>query len=162
MAQTHLYRKQELFTSMVAGVTMVGTGNKASFAPQQPVNIVRWGVIATVAFTGAPVVALDKRPVVGSDAGRVDGTTIAGVDVAGGTLTPGTLAVGKGAYREVNQVPGPFKLNPGEEAVFDVTTAAGAGTALFWLEYEEEGFTGDATLTSLAQNRLANMTKKSS
>lgn len=162
MAQTNLYRKQEIFTGMVAGVTMVGTGNKASFAPSQPVNIVRWGVEATVAFTGAPVIALDKRPIVGSDTGRVDGTTTAGVDVAGGTLTPGTLAIGKGAYREVNQNPGPFKLNPGEEAVFEVTTAATAGTGIFFLEYEEEGFTGDPILTSLSQNRIANMTKKSS
>lgn len=158
MAQTHLYRDFIVFTA----ASIATTGDKATFTPAMPVNVVRWGVIATVAFTGAPVLTLDKRVTAGSDTGRVNGATASGVDTAGGSLTPGTLAAGKGAYREVNQVPGPFKLAPGEEAVFEVTTAAGAGTAFFYVEYELEGFTGDAGLTLAQGNRIANMTKKSS
>lgn len=162
MASTHLYRNTDIAAALVAGVSIATTGDKASFAPSQPVNVVRWGCIATVAITGAPVITLDKRVTLLSDTGRVNGATAAGVDTAGGTLTPGTLAVGKGAYREVNQVPGPFKLAPGEEAVFEVTTAATAGTVVFFVEYEAEGFNGDAGLTLAQGNRIANMTKKTS
>jgi len=160
MSSLHLYRRSDMSQAVTAAVSVATTGDKANLVAVVPINIVRWGFIATVALTGAPVFALDKRITVGSDTGRVNAATSGGDDTAGGTLTPGTLAAGAGAFREVNQVPGPFKLNPGEEAIFEVTTAAGAGSGYFFAEYEEEGFAGDATLPAAEENRLVHMTKK--
>lgn len=163
MASTHLYRA----FSISAQVALTTTGDKFTFSPAVPVNIVRWGVIADALIdVGAGmVIALDHRVTFGSDTGRVNGATSAGKDTAGGTLSTGTtdVAQGKGLYREVNQVPGPFKLAPGEQAVFEVTDAADtAGTGFLWLEYEVEGFAGTGETTVAAGNRLANMTKKTS
>ena len=163
MASTHLYRDYVVS----AQVALNSTGDKFTFTPGGPVNIVRWGVIADALIdVGAGAVfTLDYRPTAGSDTGRVNGSTSAGDDTAGGSLSTGTtdVAAGKGIYREVNQVPGPFKLAPGEQAVFEVTDAADtAGTGFVFIEYEVEGFTGDPALTTLAQNRIVNMTKKAS
>lgn len=161
MAQTHLYRD----FAISAQVALTTTGDKFTFSPAMPVNIVRWGVIADALIdVGAGmVIALDHRPLFGSDTGRVDGATAAGVDTAGGTLSTGTTDVpaGKGIYREVNQVPGPFKLDVGEQAVFQVTDAADtAGTGFLFVEYEVEGFNGDPGMTVAQGNRIGNMTKK--
>lgn len=152
------------FAAMDAGVSIATTGDKASYIVGQPYNVVRWGIIATVSVTGSPVIKLDRRPTAGSDTGRVAGAVVAGVDTAGGTLTPGALTAGKVAYHNVI-VPatgpglgatGGFQINPGEELVWTVSTAAVAGTVKFFVELEEVPFVGDANVGSAANNSSSN------
>lgn len=143
--------------SPASAATMNATGDKFTFTPAKPVDVVRWGLIATVAMTGSAVVALDHRPTAGSDTGRVDGAVDAnGVDTAGGTITAGAVAQGKGVYHNLSS---PLRVDVGEEVVVQVTTAAGAGSAVPFVEYIERPFVGDA---NSGDSRIANMTKKAS
>jgi hypothetical protein len=147
-------------TAMVTGVSIASTGDKASFAPSVPVNVLRWGIIATTTFTGAPVITMDFRPTISSDTSRVTGATSGGVDTAGGTLTPGTLAAGKQSYRNVKQAAASglsstgtpaatgIQVLPGQELVAKVGTAAGAGAGVFFWEYEELPAQGAAWTTN--------------
>ena len=137
-----------------SAVALNSTGDKFTFTPAKPVDIVRWGLVSTVAVTGSPVVALDKRPTSGSDTGRVDGSTSNGVDTAGGNMSPGAVSQGKGVYHNLSS---PLSVDPGEEAVLQVTTAAGAGSAVAFVEYIERPFVGDA---KSGNSRIANMTAK--
>lgn len=137
-----------------AATSIASTGDKFTFTPTKPVDVVRWGFIADVAVTGSPVIAMDKRPTAGSDTGRVDGATASGVDTAGGSISPGAISQGKGVYHNLS---GLLSVNPGEQLVAQVTTAAGAGTGTFFVEYYERSFVGDA---KSGQNRIANMTAK--
>lgn len=147
--------------AVVAGVSIATTGDKASFAPTKPVNVLRWGIIATTTFTGAPVITMDFRPTISSNTARVTGATSGGVDTAGGTLTPGTLAAGKGRFRNVRQAAASglsstgtpaasgIQVQPGQELVANVGTAAGAGAGVFFWEFEELPAQGVAWTTNM-------------
>lgn len=116
------------------------------WAPSKPVQIVRWGFIATTTVNdGANALKLrgDFRPTAGSNAGRVNGvtTTVAASsgynaagqpalfsDTAGGTLTltPSATQVvaGQGVYHQVNpQTAGATGVYPAP----DTSPGAGAG-----------------------------------
>lgn len=167
MASTFLMRHTKVIPDDGHGtpVTLTTAADKGTFAPARPVNIVRWGIIVTTLLdVGAGAVfALDFRPTIGSDTGRVDGAVSAGVDTAGGTITTGTtdVAVGKGLYHDVNP---PLKVDPGEQVVFQAVDAPDTGGAGFlFIEYEEEGFSGGSPAAALSlANRISNLTKKAS
>ena len=135
-------------------VDLNATGDKFGFAPIQPIDIYKFGWIAYQAVdpdAGGLVVALDRRPTVGSDTDRVE------IDVLT-RANAQTIVAGQVTYREVvladtngetaedgmlrNVGPsGPCRINPGEEAVLEVTNAAGvAATGVMFIEYAELAF----------------------
>ncbi len=142
---------------------MTSLGDKMTFMTAVPVNIVRWGVIADslidvgVGFT----IKGDFRPTAGSDTGRGDGNV-------GDVTVTADIAQGEGVYTEecatpavTTAVPTKFKLDPGEQVVFQVTDVADtAGTGMIFVEYEMEGFSGGLPAVALTDpNRISNMTK---
>ncbi len=150
------------FTEISAQVGMTSLGDKMTFMQAVPVNIVRWGVIANALIdVGAGfTIKGDFRPTAGSDASRGDG------DVGDITVTA-DIAQGKGIYTEecataaTPAVPTKFKLDPGEQVVFEVTDIADtAGTGMIFVEYELEGFSGGLPAVALTDpNRISNMTQ---
>ncbi len=140
-------------------VALNSTGDKFTFTPGQPVDIIRWGIVPTtlldlgVGFTGA----LDFRPTAGSDASRVNGSVAGGVDTAGGTITrTADVALGAGVYHNLSS---PLEVDPGEEVVFEVTDAADtSGDGVIFIEYFEKPFVGDSNRTiGDPANRIGNM-----
>lgn len=125
-----------------AAAAIGSTGDKFIVTPSGPIDIVRWGVLFNAAITNdSGIVALDKRVTAGSDTGRLD--------AAGGTLTvTGNIVAGKGIYVEPST---PLSIDPGQEAVFEVTDAAqNVGNVFYWYEFIERPFVAP---------RIANMTK---
>lgn len=155
MASTFIER----LTETSAQISVNSTGDKMTFTPARPVNIIRWGIIADALIdvgTGMTIKA-DHRPTAGSDASRGDG------DVGDITVTTDILQ-GKGAYTEEVSGAGTkqkFQVDPGEQVVFQVTDAADtAGTGIIFVEYEEEGFSGGLPGVALSlSNRISNLTK---
>lgn len=153
------------FTEVSAQISVASTGDKFTFTPGNPVDIVRWGIIADVLIdvgVGATVKA-DFRPTAGSDTGRGDG------DV-GSITTTVDIAQGDGLYTETVS-PGQtgktlqtFRVDPGEQVVFQVTDAADtAGTGHIFIEFRQMPFVGDAAVTAgLDSNRIAGFTKVTS
>ena len=154
-------------TEVSAEIDFTSTGDKMTFSPAQPVNIVRWGVLANALIdVGAGmIVKADHRPTAGSDASRGDG------DVGDITVTA-DIAQGAGAYTEECGTPAAgtvadpliaqkFEVDPGEEVVFQVTDAADtAGTGRIFVEYEALPFVGDSNVTAGDfSNRIDNMTQ---
>lgn len=130
------------------------TGDKFIFTPIQPVDIYRFGFVTIEAMdpdAGGFVLAIDKRVTVGSDTSRVEVDTITRADAD-------TVAAGKVVYKDIdledldgetaedgnlrNVGPaGPMHLDPGDEAVIEVTNAVGAAsTGYVWIEYVAKGF----------------------
>ena len=149
-------------TEVSAQLSMTSLGDKMTFMQAVPVNIVRWGVIANALIdVGAGfTIKGDFRPTAGSDTGRGDGD-------AGDITVTADIAQGKGVYTEevatpaATAVPTKFKLDPGEQVVFEVTDAADtAGTGMIFVEYELEGFSGGLPAAVLTDpNRISNMTQ---
>ncbi len=158
MASIHTQHRVEVSAS----VNMDSTGDKMTFTPATPVNIVRWGVIAdTLIDVGAGMtIKADHRPTAGSDSSRGDG------DVGDITVTA-DISQGTGAYTEEcataagTAVPGKFEVDPGEQVVFQVTDAADtSGTGHIFVEYELLPFVGDSNVTAGEfSNRIDNMTQ---
>ncbi len=150
------------FTEISGQIGFASLGDKLVFMQAVPVNIVRWGVIADALIdVGAGfTLKADFRPTAGSDASRGDGN-------AGDITVTADIAQGKGAYTEevatpaVTAVGVKFKLDPGEQIVFQVTDAADtAGTGMIFVEYELEGFSGGLPAAALTDpNRISNMTQ---
>lgn len=157
-----------------AGFDVSTTGDKAFYTPGQPVDIVRWGVIADdlVDVGAGMTIKADHRPTVGSDTDRTDGTV-------GDITVTADIAAGKGAYTEsfsgsdgstttINStgVGGQkreeagqygFEVDPGEQVVFQVTDAADtAGKVYIFIEVIEKPFVGGSE--SETGSRIANMT----
>lgn len=111
-----------------AQVALTSTGDKYTFTPSTVVEVVRWGIVADALLdVGAGLtVAADYRPTAGSDTGRVDadiGSVTTAADIAQGKVWNDELA-------------SPYKLIPGEQAVFEVTDAADtAGTGILYIHY---------------------------
>lgn len=129
---------------VTASLALTTTGDKATFAPGQPINVRRIAVIANALIdVGAGMtIKVDHRPTAGSDTGRTDGI---GKDL----VVAADIAQGKGEYAEL---PTEFEVDPGEELVVQVTDAADtAGTGYVVIEYQRKPFTG---------TRIANMTKQ--
>ncbi len=114
------------YTANANDASLASTGIKHRvFAGVRPL-IVRGfcAVITTAPTVTAPVINVKRRPTPGSSSG----------EVSIGTLTlPVATAIGKSVYKEGFAV----RINPGEECVFDCTTAATAGAATLCLDVEE-------------------------
>ena len=160
MASTYVMRHTKVWPDDGQGTSIVfdGTGDKVTFTPARPVNIIRWGIIIdTILDVGVGfTIKADHRPTAGSDTGRGDG------DV-GDITTTTDVAVGKGLYTEEVSGAGSkqkFKVDPGEQVVFQVTDAADTtGDGFVFVEYEEEGFQGDTNVTAGEDaNRIGNLT----
>lgn len=93
-----------------------------------PITVVRIGALVTTVLVGvACVVAFDRRILTGSDTGRT-----AGLDgAATGIITIAALqAAGKVTYKDCR-----VDLNPGDQVVPEVTTAATSGAARYFIEF---------------------------
>lgn len=134
-------------------VVFTTTGDKYVITPGNPIGILRWGIIFSVAKdASALVVTLATRPTAGSDTARVVSDTL--------TDTATARAAGTSVERKItgtnpNQSTGSdgSKVNvgplatllgggviilPGQEAVFAVTTAsASTGQGFLYAEYVE-------------------------
>lgn len=152
-------------TEVSAQIAVNSTGDKMTFTPGIPVNIVRWGIIADALIdVGAGMtIKADLRPTAGSDSGRGDG------DMGDITVTT-DIAQGDGVYTEEVATPASTAVgakglvDPGEQVVFQVTDAADtAGTGIIFIEYEAEGFSGGLPATAgTFANRTSNMTQNES
>lgn len=129
------------------------TGDKFILTPAVPTDIVRFGAILDSAQdpdAGGFVLALDHRPTAGSDTDRTEEATItranADVSAAGDVLYNNVnAAVAQATAVDGSLVDspseGPLRVNPGEEAVIEVTNANGAAsTGYVFLEVIEYGF----------------------
>ena len=130
-----------------------------SFAPGKPVDVIRWGIVVSI-LLDVGVGFTIKADVIKSGVARDDGGM-------GSITTVTDVAVGKGLFTE-NVSPGvtahptePFKLDPGDQVIFQVTDAADTtGDGYVFVEYLEESFVGDAALTAGDDgNRIGNLTK---
>lgn len=136
-------------------VVFTSTGDKYILTPAMPLDVIRFGIIYSVAKDATSmVVTLDKRVTVGSDTGRVTISTM--TDAAARAVAadvyqePGTLATAAatqsvaedGSLRNVDPV-GPYHIVPGQELVIAVTDAADStGQGYVWIEYNEYPFAG--------------------
>lgn len=135
-----------------AQIALDSTGDKFTFTPSFPIEIVRWGLIADalVDVGAGAVVKLDFRPTAGSDTGRSDGSPAAETTPTGTPRNISTstddIAAGKVANVELNTPASPpFQVNPGQQVVVQVTDAADtAGTAIAYIHYRRRAFQGEA------------------
>jgi hypothetical protein len=124
-------------TAQSAQVALTSTGDKFTFTPCHPVDLIGFGIIgdALIDVGAGMTVKVDKRPTAGSDSGRGDG------DI--GSIVRGTdadIAAGKGLFTRFTT---PKELNPGEQAVVEVTNAADtAGTGIVFLRYRKRPAAG--------------------
>lgn len=152
------------FPTIVEGAPAAGglvdfnaTGDKFSIAPVAPIDIVRFGIIVKTAMNpdaGGFVLALDYRPTVGSDTNRVQKDVLTRADAelvaAGGIVyrspelpvaaSAVSGAPGIGGQSVYVGPSGPVRINPGEEAVLEVTNAVGAASdGYVFIEYIQHG-----------------------
>ena len=158
-------------------IVFTSTGNKWAFRTSRPIDIIRWGIIATVDLNVGVrlTVVADFRPLVGEDTGLIAGEAEGGMGVIDlGTSavpahTTGDVLEGTGVYTNLVSRAGvtlqasaalqtktevPFPLDPGEEIMFAVDDAADTtGTGYMFVHYVPRGFHDnslDATKTPLA------------
>ena len=140
-------------------VAIDGSGVGLEFAPSEPVQIIRWGVIVTVATTVAATILTADHEQAGGAALTPSGAG----DLL--TVTVPISAVGLGYYRDLT--PQPFLVLPGEQVQINTAGTATAGDGMYFIHYKRMNFQ-DATvdrqeydaLTAPADTTwLANMTK---
>lgn len=121
-----MYDHQKEYPAAV-GASFASTGIKHTFSPGlTPAVLRRVGVVVSTQMTVTPpVLTIKHRPTAGSASGE---TTIDTITV------PTALVAGKVVYVEdLNQ-----KVMPGEQVVFDVTTAATAGVGDIVPEFDRQ------------------------
>ena len=107
----------------LAPIALQTPADKAVWTSLGQVTVLRVAVMATVATTAvAAVIEFDKRITYGSDTGRTAALSTLTVPIG----TPISGAV----YKDCN-----IDLNPGEQLVAQLITAATAGTAFLYIEY---------------------------
>ena len=161
----------------MGAIVFTSTGSKWAFRTSRPIDIIRWGIIATVDINvGARLtVVADFRPKIGEDTGLINGEASGGMGVIDlGTSavpahTTGDVAEGTGVYTNLVSSAGitlqsgaslqtktevPFQLDPGEEIIFAVDDAADTtGNGYMFVHFVPRGFHDrslDATKTPLA------------
>ncbi len=153
------------------------TGDKYAFRTSRPIDIIRWGFIASddINVGVRLTVVANFRPTIGSDTGLIAGEAAGGM----GVIDLGTSAVPAHTTGDVNQGTGvytnlvssagitlqataalqtktqvPFALDPGEEIMFAVDDAADTdGAGYIFVHYVPRGFHDrslDATKTPIA------------
>lgn len=134
-------------------IVFTTTGDKFVITPGNPIGILRWGVIFTVAKdASALVITLARRPTAGSDTARavVDTMTDSATARAAGIILERKIAgtnpnASTGIDNSLVSVAplvslqgGGVVILPGQEAVFAVTTAsASTGQGFMYAEYIE-------------------------
>lgn len=143
-------------TSGTPGVVVfTATANdvKFIFTPPRPINVIRWGIIWTVAKDATQMVlTLSKRPIAGLAAGKSVISTMTDSSArAAGSVTyiePGTLTTAAatqstgsdGSLVSVDPV-GPYHVKMGEELSIELTDVADAtGQGYLFIEYQEYPF----------------------
>ena len=145
-------------------IVFTTTGDKFSFRSSMPVDIIRWGFIATIDVNvGARLtIAANFRPLIGEDTNLIAGEAEGGAGVIDlGTSavpahTTGDVLEGTGVYTDLVSSAGitlqasaalqtktkvPFELDPGEEIVFAIDDAADTtGTGIMFVHYVPRGF----------------------
>lgn len=112
------------FIGTSADLTM--TGDKLVVTAVEDINLFEFGLVVTTAITGGSnnlIVAIDKRPIAGSDTNR------GSADIGGGEVNTSVNIAGDIIRKQVS-----YQLKKGEQAVFEVTNAAAAGAALPYLK----------------------------
>ena len=95
-----------------------------------PITVVRIGALVTTVLNGPAVINFDRRVLTASDTGRLSGFD----DADEATLTiPTTTAVGKIVYKDV--VGSDYDMDPGDQVVANVSTAATSGACRYIVWY---------------------------
>lgn len=108
------------FIGSSADLTM--TGDKLVVTALEDLNLIEFGLVVTTAITGASdalTVAVDKRPIAGSDTNR------GSADIGSGVVNTSANVAGDVIRKFIS-----YQLKKGEQAVIEVTNAAAAGAAL--------------------------------
>lgn len=132
-----------------AEVAIDSTGDKATYTPGAPVDIVRVGIVGTTSYThgSGAIVKVDKN------ASDGDGTYTRGDgDVAEVTVDSGFNA-GLVNYVDLDE---PVELDPGDQAIVQVTQAASAGDGVVFMEYRKRPFVSGSPAAD--EDRLVNAT----
>jgi len=96
-----------------------------SYAVLSPCTVDCLRALVTTVLVGAAVVVLKRRPLLGSAAGE---SILATVNIPGGTLAGQTL---QKKFK-------PEELDVGDELIFEVTSAATSGAALYGVEVDND------------------------
>lgn len=135
-----------VFTATAADVKYI-------FTPARPIDVIRWGVIWTVAKDATQMIlTLSKRPIAGLAAGKTVISTMTDAAArAAGSVTyqePGSLTTAAatqsvaedGSLRNVDPV-GPYHIKMGEELSVELTDVADvSGQGYLFIEYQEYPF----------------------
>lgn len=135
-----------VFTATAADVKMI-------FTPPRPIDVIRWGVIFTVAKDATSMaLTLSKRPIAGLAAGKtvISTLTDTAARAAGSVIyqEPGSLATvaatqstaEDGTLRNVDPV-GPYHVAMGQELSVELTDVADvSGQGYIFIEYQEYPF----------------------
>lgn len=135
-----------VFTATVADVKFI-------FTPPRPIDVIRWGIIWTVAKDATSMaLTLSKRPIAGLAAGKTVISTMTDTAArAAGAVTyqePGSLTTAAatqsvaedGSLRNVDPV-GPYHVKMGEELSIELTDVADvSGQGYLFIEYQEYPF----------------------
>jgi|KBSSwiStaDraftv2_1062776.scaffolds.fasta_scaffold913149_3 hypothetical protein len=106
--------------------SLASTGDKFIVTAVEDLNLYEFGIVVTTAITGGSdqlVLALDKRPIAGSDTNRGSG------DIGTGTVSTSTNVAGDIIRKYISK-----QLKKGEQVVFEVTDAAAAGEGILYLK----------------------------
>lgn len=110
------------------------TGDKLTFTPAMPVEIVEFGIIVTTALVdaaGGLVLKADVRPTAGSDTSRTDGTA--------GTMTLTSTQANRSAGQVVRSRPAsPLTVLPGQQVILELTTAVDSGAGIAFIVFREK------------------------
>lgn len=141
--------------------TLTTTGDKMTITPALPIAIKRYGItgITTAIDDASFTLALDHRPTAGSDSDRTEEATLspsgtgeveAGDELAGRVVRSTSQTTATDGSTVEDPPSGPLVVNPGEQAVLEVTDASnttGAGT--LFVEYFQLPF--DGTLADVTE-----------
>lgn len=96
-----------------------------SYGIGQQCAVYRIGCLVTTVMNGAATNAFKRRPTYGSASGEV---------TIGSVIIPTTTAVGKFVYKDVS----PVVLFPGEQLVFETTSAATSGGCVYHVDLKDD------------------------
>lgn len=150
------YLYETIRSAQIVAIDTAGIG--LEFAPSEPVKIIRWGVIVTVATTVAATILTADHEAAGGGALTPSGAG----DLL--TVTVPIAVAGLGFYRTIE--PG-FLLLPGEQMQINTAGSATAGDGMYFIHFQKLNFqpattdrgTFDALTTPADTNWLRALTK---
>lgn len=159
-------------TPGVVVLTATAADVKFIFTPARSIDVIRWGIIYTVAKDASSMaLTLSKRPIAGLAANKVVISTLTDTAArAAGVVTyvePGTLTTAAatqsvaedGALRNVHPA-GPYHIAQGQELSIELTDVADvSGQGYLFIEYQEYPFNvNDVGATPVAAVKLVSST----